>query len=277
MTRFGYNTNGFAHHRLEDCFEILADLGYVGVAITVDVQHLHPEETSAARLRDLRRILEKRNLEPTIETGARYLLDPRRKHSPTLLDPDPGARAVRLDFLKDCVSIGSELGAKVLSFWSGALPENVDAAEGEKRLAEGCRELVDFAKKVGVKAGFEPEPGMFIESIGQFRALRAAVGDDLKLALDVGHCYCTNDLPIREVVEEFRNEIATASIEDIRGGKHEHLAPGEGEIDFREVFAAFRAIGYRGLLSLELSRDSHRAPEIAAKSIQLLQKASREV
>lgn len=277
MLRFGYNTNGFAHHRLEDCFEILAELGYSGVAITVDVQHLHPEETSPARLRELRRLLEKLKLEPTIETGARYLLDPRRKHQPTLLDPDTDARARRLDFLKDCIATGAELGAKVISFWSGALPEEVDAEEGEKRLAQGCRSAIEFAKGHGMMAAFEPEPGMFIESIGQFRALREKVGKDLKLALDVGHCYCTGDLPIKDIVEEFRAEIVTASIEDIRGAKHEHLMPGEGEIDFREVCAAFAAIDYRGLLSLELSRDSHRAPLAAAKSIEILQKAAGKV
>lgn len=277
MLRFGYNSNGFAHHRLEDCFEILAELGYSGVAITVDVQHLHPEETSPARLREMRRLLEKFKLEPTIETGARYLLDPRRKHQPTLLDPDADARARRLDFLKDCIATGAELGAKVVSFWSGALPESMDAEEGEKRLAQGCRSVIDFAKRHGMAAAFEPEPGMFIESIGQYRALRATAGRDLKLALDVGHCYCTKDLPIKDVLEEFRNEIVTASIEDIRGGKHEHLMFGEGEIDFREVCAAFTAINYRGVLSVELSRDSHRAPIAAAKSIEFLQNAARGV
>jgi len=273
MLRYGYNTNGFAHHRLEDCLGILAELGYSGVAITVDVHHLNPEEASYGKLREVRRLLEKLGLEPTIETGARYLLDPRRKHQPTLLDPDADAREARMGFLRDCIAIGAELGAKVLSFWSGKLPEGLRRDEASKRLAEGCRALIDFAAARGVVSAFEPEPGMLVETIGQFRDLRVAVGPDLKLALDVGHCYCTNDLPIANVVAEFRGEIATAAVEDIRGGKHEHLMLNDGEIDFREVLGALRAVGYQGFLSLELSRDSHRAPECAARAIQILKKA----
>src|SRR5260370_40336947 len=39
---FGYGTNGFANHRLGDALAIIADLGYTGVALTLDQDHLDP-------------------------------------------------------------------------------------------------------------------------------------------------------------------------------------------------------------------------------------------
>ena len=54
---FGYNTNGFAHHRLEDALHIIAELGYRAVALTPDANHLPPERTSATELRATRALL----------------------------------------------------------------------------------------------------------------------------------------------------------------------------------------------------------------------------
>jgi hypothetical protein len=49
--RYGYNTNGFAHHRLDDAFRIMADLGYEGnvrhavvFGRSVDVSSRPPDE-----------------------------------------------------------------------------------------------------------------------------------------------------------------------------------------------------------------------------------------
>ena len=40
MLRYAYNTNGLQNHRLDHALELLAENGYDGVALTLDVQHL---------------------------------------------------------------------------------------------------------------------------------------------------------------------------------------------------------------------------------------------
>src|SRR5688500_10811687 len=107
----GYNTNGFAHHALDDALDVLAALGYGAVAIAPDVHHLPPFATSAEELRRVRRRLETLGLTPVVETGARFVLDPRRKHRPNLLDAEPAERRVRTDFLVRCAQIAAEIGA----------------------------------------------------------------------------------------------------------------------------------------------------------------------
>src|SRR5215471_2190363 len=84
--RFGYNTNGFAHHRLEDVLPILAEIGYESVAITLDHFALNPFDKNLHRqMGEIRGWLEALRLRCVIETGSRFLLDSRRKHQPTLI------------------------------------------------------------------------------------------------------------------------------------------------------------------------------------------------
>src|SRR5207237_1289772 len=116
-----YNTNGFAFHRLEDAARILSSLGYDGVALTPDVHHLAPFRASPSDVPAFRRLLDQLRLSALVETGARFVLDPARKHRPSLLD-DPADAARRLDYLKRCVDLAAALGAPVVSTWSGSGP-----------------------------------------------------------------------------------------------------------------------------------------------------------
>jgi sugar phosphate isomerase/epimerase len=277
MTRLGYGTNGFADHRLEDALVILADLGYDGVALTLDHQHLDPfAADAAARVGALAARLDRLGLDVVVETGARFLLDPWRKHQPTLLSAEPEGRALRVDLLARAVRIAADLGAQAVSFWSGAAPEDCDASVAWERLVAGCEAVLDAAGDAGVILGFEPEPGMFVDTLDRFEELRRVLGrpDGFGVTLDIGHCRCLEPLPVPECVTRVAGFLVNVQIDDMRQGLHEHLEFGEGEIDFPPVLQALSEFGYQGLISVELPRHSHAAVRVASESLAFLRKAA---
>jgi sugar phosphate isomerase/epimerase len=275
--RYGYNTNGFAHHRLEDALSILADLGYGSVALTLDYHALNPYDADQPRqLVAVRRLLEQLSLRCVIETGARFLLDPWRKHQPTLLSTEPEQRERRLDFLVRALSIARELRADALSFWSGTAEEDAPAEACWERLIAGCRRLCAEAQRLGVRLAFEPEPGMFIDTMDRFADLRARVDHPLfGLTIDIGHLHCQGETPIAVHLRRWRDLLWNVHIEDMRRGVHDHLMFGKGEIDFPPVLRTLGEIGYAGGVHVELSRHSHDAVRTARRALGFLQEASR--
>jgi sugar phosphate isomerase/epimerase len=258
--RLAYNTNGFPQHRLEDVISILAELGYDGVAITPDVHHLHPLRRGVSQqARELRHRLDDAGLAVAVETGARFLLDPRRKHRPNLLDESTGA-AWRLELLRRCHELAVILGAETLSFWAGADPYDgtVPREELLDRLCAGTAALLEHAQGSGVTICFEPEPGMLVASLDELDRFLERLGrPELAVMLDVGHVPVTEEVPPHEVVARLANRLGGLQLDDSRAGVHEHLVPGEGVIDWPPLLASIEAIGFTGLASLELPRHGH--------------------
>jgi sugar phosphate isomerase/epimerase len=271
----GYNTNGFAHHRLEDALTILAELGYQSIAITLDHHALSPFDSDLRdQLSRVKSLLDEHRLRSVIETGARFLLDPRRKHQPTLLSPWPAAEE-RLAFLRDAIEVAADLGSDAVSFWSGTPAEPADPAKLMTRLVEQCRSLCAHAAERGVRLAFEPEPGMFIDTMPRFAELHERVGHpSFGLTLDIGHLHCLGETPIASHVTRWREWLWNVHIEDMRRGVHDHLMFGEGEIDFAEVISGLHNAGYSGALHVELSRHSHDAVETARRSLAFLRSAA---
>ena len=273
--RFAYDTNGLAHHRLEDALDLLADAGYDGVGLTLDVHHLDPFRSTAAAVRRVRKQMEKRGLACVVETGARYLLHPSRKHWPTLLSTDPGDAAVRREFLLRAVSIAADLGAAVVSTWSGAADPGTGREENLARLAAGLEAVCDRAGTEGVAVGFEPEPGMFVGDLAGWRELRGRFPHPrLGLTLDVGHVLCEPGGDPAAAVTAHGAEIISIQVEDMKRGVHEHLPFGKGDLDLVAVVKAILNSSYDGLAVVELSRDSHRAAEAVRESLAALRTAA---
>ncbi len=271
-----YNTNGFAHHRLPDAIDVLAGVGYRQVAITLDIHSLNPadanRDTQIAAIRDL---LSKHDMTCSIETGGRFVLDPLRKHWPTLISGDARDRQRRIDFLRHAIDIARALDAEAVSFWSGAMEPGVSVNSAWSHLLAGCRELLIHARDRSIQLAFEPEPGMFIETCDQYAKLAGEMvpisgGIPLGLALDVGHVHCLGDGDPATRIRQFADQLRVVHIEDMRAGVHEHLMFGEGEVNFPEIIAALRVVGYTGPLIVELSRHSHDAVNAARRAFEFL-------
>lgn len=271
--RYAFNTNGCAHHRLEDALELIAESGYAGVALTLDHHHFDPFapdlEKRAARLGG--RLVEM-GLGLVIETGARFLLDPREKHEPTLVTADPRGRSRRMDFLTRALDIAALCDAEAVSFWSGVPRPGVDREGAMGWLKWGVAELTRRAQARGVTLALEPEPGHMIETCDDWQALREEI-PDLTLALDIGHLLVTGEAEPPQAILSHRDLMGTVAIEDMRRGVHVHRMFGEGDLDLPSTLAALHAVEYRGLVCVELSRDSHRAHRVIPDAIAALKAA----
>ena len=283
MFRLGYNTNGLAHHRLLDALRLVAELGYEGIAITPDVGALDPLALDASEVDDVRHWTEELGLDVAIETGARFVLDARRKHFPTLLEDEADDRARRVDFLCRSIDLAAALDARVVSRWSGRAPSGVTAEGPEperdvawERLVEGLKPVLAHSVDQGVQVAFEPEPGMFVERPAGYLELLERLGSDgdtLGLCLDVGHLHCTGDLPERDQIVEFAPRLVHVHLDDIADGVHEHRMFGEGDLDLPGVLGALLSVAYDGMAAVELSRDSHRGAEAAGLAMGHLKRA----
>ncbi|MDC1142008.1 sugar phosphate isomerase/epimerase [Planctomycetota bacterium] len=268
MFKLGYNTNGFAFHRLEDAIDIIADIGYSCVGITLDTHHLNPFEASASEVNAIAQQLHKRGLSCVIETGSRYLLDPRRKHRPTLIDDDPESR---IHFLYRAAEIASDLGAPALSYWAGARPKNPpvdDVLFG--RLALHIEKLEEVCQRYQLKAALEPEPGMLVESMNDVETLAKILGFMPGLTIDVGHLECIEEEPEDVYIRRYAANLHNVHLDDMLHGKHRHLNFGAGTVDMQAVFKALSDTGFEGPACVELSEASRVAVTTAQESYDFL-------
>ncbi|MCC6572790.1 MAG: sugar phosphate isomerase/epimerase [Planctomycetes bacterium] len=261
----GYNTNGFAFHRLEDAIDIIADCGYHCVALTLDVHHLDPFNCTPADVHAVAAQLGRRGLSCVIETGSRYLLDARRKHRPTLIDDDPEPR---IQFLHRAAEIAEDLGALCISYWSGARPEDGHHTDEElfRRLTPQIGHIESVCQNHGVRAALEPEPGMLVATMADYERLSALCGGRPGLTLDIGHLKCLESNEPHEYLSQYQDVLYNVQLDDMLPGRHQHLFFGEGAVRFEPVFKTLAEIGFKGPACVELSDASRNAVETARRA-----------
>jgi L-ribulose-5-phosphate 3-epimerase len=265
----GFSTNSIGDVDPLDAVPLLRDLGYRSLAITLDHHTLDPGSADLpARVNRWRAALASAGMACVVETGARHLLDRRVKHEPTLVTAARADRDRRAAFTRGAIDIAAELGAACVSLWSGVARDSADAETIWSRLVAGLGPVLEHAARRGVVLGFEPEPGMVVDTLARYDELLERLGrpEHLRLTVDVGHLECTGERPAGEFLRSWADRLVNVHIDDMLACRHEHLPLGSGDVDFPGVFAALVAAGYRGGLHVELPRQAHRWHDTARES-----------
>ena len=271
----GYGTNGFTDHTLDAALRVLESNGYGALAHTLGHPHLDPfaadAEERAVRLRER---LDELGWRVIVETGTRYLLDPYVKHRPTLVDEyaEP-----RMRFLRRAIDLAVILRADCVSLWSGVVHDGATPDEARGRLVTRMRAIVAYAEASGVVLGFEPEPGMLIETVADALRLREELGspDALGITVDLGHCVVVEPGGVVGALRAAGDLLVNVQVDDMAPDAHEHLELGRGRLDLAAALATLHELGYRGVAAVELPRHAHDAPGVASRSMRAIHDAWR--
>ncbi len=276
MLRFAYNTIGCSNHALPDALEMISEAGYQGVVVTLDVHHMNPmSDTYEADAEALKKSLAANDLAVSIDTGGRFLLDPRDRLEPSLLSASAEGRARRLELLKRAIRICEICEGEALIFTTGRPKRAVNQSDAATWMLDGLSQLSEAAAAKNVTLALEPEPGHMVGKLDDFKLVRDTVkqmteAPPLRLALDVGHVVAAGDRSPHQAVKEFSAVLGAVSVSGMENGVHRHLPLGEGDVSIPDVLSRLRDVDYGGLIAVKLPQDSHRADKTIPTSIDWL-------
>lgn len=174
-----------------------------------------------------------------------------------------------LDHIKRVLALAAHLDVGFVHTVTGPVPPTMPAAQAFEKLAAAYDELLDSAEQNEVALGIEPVFVYAVGNLATMRALDAALGrPELLINFDPSHFAYHEEDPvpfIKEYAPRIRHaHVKDAVVEPLEGSVDEYgfetptgkqfkfVAPGTGVLDWPAIIQALRAVGFDGVLSLEL-------------------------
>jgi sugar phosphate isomerase/epimerase len=173
---------------------------------------------------------------------------------------DVKQRADTVQYAKDVLTMIHELEGEIISVVPATVGKILPDASPEEEwqwLVEGCKEIYDFAKPLGIRVGIEPLNRFetyIINRTDQALALADAVAPDCGVCLDVFHMNI-EDADIYAAIAQAGKRIVDFHIAD-----NNRMAPGQGAFDWPRIVGALEAAGYDGALAAEFVAPTDRTP-----------------
>jgi sugar phosphate isomerase/epimerase len=265
--KLAFSSNAYTNYSLVESIDEISALGYKGIEILCDRPHAFPLPMDKEKIRILKVKLKEKNLEIS-NLNAFTLFAVQDTYHPSWIEDDEDYRQVRIDHTINCIRLAHELGAKNISVEPGGPSSySIYKEKHMKIFVEGLNKVLPFAEENDVKILVEPEPELLLETSGDFLELVKNFSSKyIGLNFDIGHFYCVNEDPAK-LVFELKDYFSHIHFADIKNRIHNHLIPGLGSIDFKQVLQALKEIRYDGFVTVELYPYKEKPTEAAKQSI----------
>lgn len=273
--RLAYSSNAFTRTDLPAAIREVAALGYEGIEILCDRPHWFPGEVKAEDVDEIAGLLAHHglavsNLNANTANGYFDPPPPENVFEPALCNPDEELRAWRRSYTVDAMALARAVGATCVSVTSGRPRSGVRPEASLELFVDSLSRLCDEAERLGVNLGVEYEPGLLVERAVELAEVIDRVGSPrLGANLDIGHSFLDGETP-EDAARLLAGRIWNVHVEDIRGRKHFHLPPGEGDLPFAEYFRALSNVGFDGFLTVELYSFPDTPVEVGRQAIEHL-------
>jgi len=253
--KLGLSALLFPKASVEEVIKFSAKLGAECVEIIYDVPHFQPDYDQR-KLSGIKELLDAHGLGVSVH-GSFWDLNPASHHRELQkLTLTQVRRSIDA-----CRTLGGEI--VVLHFGRCPVPYAKDfLEEAKRRYRRFIEKCLPYARERGVTLALENaigQPTTYPSNVEELKQLVLEL-EGAKVAFDIGHAHLAerragmNDtgLAIANDIKDLRGHLVHAHVHDNRGKNDDHLPPGDGDINFKPVVDALRAINYRGLLIAEL-------------------------
>lgn len=244
----------------ENVYKELERIGKAGcdfVDFTIEPEKCQPKDIDVTRAK---RIMRKNGLEIVGHMGD------------WMLPKDTGYDLVRDACKKEMISalrVLNKLGAKKATFHAPDVKiSNYELSK--KRNTELIKELLTESKKLGITLMMENAPGTH-EGPEELRLLKHIFNrfKTLKVHIDVGHTNTVAKSRFYTMYRKYGRRVEHLHFSDNHGSEDEHLALGEGNINWERVVKFLKNQGYDGTITLETFRSGKTGEK---KSLKYLRK-----
>jgi len=240
--KLGASSLAFFRRRSEEIIRIVGEAGFSVWEVILEGHHLRDDYSH------WRELLDSYSLEVSIHAPFADL---------NIASMNEKIREESLAQIKAAMHAGYVLEAKLITIHSGRLsPYSVWFPEKAKELnLASIEELAEHAQEHGLLLCVENMPhyeGAMFSLVEELKELtRMFSRSELGITLDVGHAATCGD--VVEYIRALSTRLANIHLHDNRGDGDEHLAVGDGKIDFKAVFSNLK--NYRGNYIIECHRE----------------------